>query len=128
MAKTKKPEEQETFKKRASLKIAPSLPEDCAVAMDQSEVDEARMLLANALGSSDPCFAQGLVMQLIAACKQDGKVSDCDVNFLLSIVKGVEPRDQLEAMLAAQMAVVELTLFENRKSFRQTSRFATMPR
>jgi hypothetical protein len=28
------------------------------------------------------------------------------LNFMLSIVKGVEPKDQVEAMLAAQMAAV----------------------
>jgi hypothetical protein len=31
-------------------------------------------------------------------------VTEDEVNFMLSIVKGIEPRDQLEAMLAAQMA------------------------
>jgi hypothetical protein len=28
------------------------------------------------------------------------------LNFMLSIVKGIDPRDQVEAMLAAQMAAV----------------------
>jgi hypothetical protein len=31
-------------------------------------------------------------------------VDDAGLNFMLSIVKGIEPRDQVEAMLAAQMA------------------------
>ena len=30
------------------------------------------------------------------------------MNFMLSIVKGIEPRDQIEAMLAAQMAAVHM--------------------
>ena len=30
------------------------------------------------------------------------------VNFMLSVVKGIKPRDQLEAMLAAQMAAVHM--------------------
>src|SRR5262249_19102261 len=30
------------------------------------------------------------------------------LNFMLSVIKGVEPRDQLETMLAAQMAVVHV--------------------
>ena len=81
----------------------------------QADIDKACEHFANEFGSSDPLFAKGLLMQLIGACRRDGEVSDYDVNFLLSIVNGVEPRDQLEAMLAAQMAVVELTLFESRK-------------
>jgi len=31
-----------------------------------------------------------------------------DINFVLSVVKGIAPRDQLEAMLAAQMAVLPI--------------------
>jgi len=37
---------------------------------------------------------------------RDGRVDESRFNFLLSIIKGVNPNDQLEAMLAAQMAVV----------------------
>jgi hypothetical protein len=33
-------------------------------------------------------------------------VDERGINFLLAVVKGVEPRDQVEAMLAAQMAAV----------------------
>ena len=35
-----------------------------------------------------------------------GKVDERELNFMLSVVKGIEPRDQVEAMLAAQMAAV----------------------
>ena len=31
------------------------------------------------------------------------------LNFLISVVKGIEPRDQIEAMLGAQMAIVHKT-------------------
>ena len=48
----------------------------------------------------------------------DGEVSECDLDFLLSVVKGIKPQDQIEAMLAAQMAVIQLTLFENRRILR----------
>src|SRR5207302_1490063 len=36
-----------------------------------------------------------------------GQTADEDgLNFMLSVVKGIDPRDQIEAMLAAQMAAV----------------------
>jgi hypothetical protein len=41
--------------------------------------------------------------QLINA---SGKTSETDANFLLSVIKGIEPRDQVEAMLAAQMGAI----------------------
>ena len=34
------------------------------------------------------------------------KVDEVALNFMVSVIKGLEPRDQLEAMLAAQMAAV----------------------
>jgi hypothetical protein len=36
-------------------------------------------------------------------------VDERGINFLLAVVKGVEPKDQLEAMLAAQMAAVHMS-------------------
>ena len=34
------------------------------------------------------------------------RASEQNANFMLAVVKGIEPRDQIEAMLAAQMAAV----------------------
>jgi hypothetical protein len=34
--------------------------------------------------------------------------SEKGANFMLSVIKGIEPRDQIEAMLAAQMAAVHV--------------------
>jgi hypothetical protein len=82
----------------------------------QLDIDEACKHVANEFGSSDPRFVKGLVMQLIGACQRDGEVSECDLDFLLSVVKGNKPQDQLEAMLLAQMAVIDLTFFENRNN------------
>lgn len=66
-------------------------------------------LLAEALGTADPDFVHGLLVQLGGAARPNGKVSDkvaeAQFNFLLAVIKDLEPRDQCEAMLAAQMAV-----------------------
>ena len=82
----------------------------------QVDIDEACKHVANEFGSSDPRFVKGLVMQLVGACQRDGEVSECDLDFLLSVVKGNKPQDQLEAILLAQMAVIDLTFFENRNN------------
>jgi hypothetical protein len=55
-----------------------------------------------ALGTEDADFAQELVLQLSYA---HSRGDEAELNFLLSVIKGVKPKDQLEAMLAAQMAV-----------------------
>lgn len=52
-------------------------------------------------------FTDGLILRLVNASK--GKsVSEKGTNFMLAVVKGVDPRDQIEAMLAAQMAEVHM--------------------
>ncbi len=46
---------------------------------------------------------------MVAAYWGQGKsVDESGLNFMLAVVKGVEPRDQVEAMLAAQMAAVHM--------------------
>jgi hypothetical protein len=57
-------------------------------------------------GQSRRSFAHG-IGQLINASKEK-EVSESGTNFMLSVIKGVEPRDQTEAMLAAQMAAVHM--------------------
>jgi hypothetical protein len=64
------------------------------------------VLLAEALGTADNDFLNGLLDQLARAHSHDGKVDDRAFNFMLSVVKDIKPRDQVEAMLAAQMAAV----------------------
>jgi hypothetical protein len=59
-----------------------------------------------ALGTTDPDFLDGMLLQLLNAGSRAGKVDERGLNFLLSVVKGVKPRDQVEALLAAQMAAV----------------------
>ena len=64
------------------------------------------MLLSDALGSADVDFTNNLLRQLASASCKDG-VDERGLNFMVS-VKGIQPRDQLEAMLAAQMAAIHM--------------------
>ena len=73
------------------------------IAPDHPEPAVAHILLMNALGTSDLDFLNGIVTQLGNAAKST--VNDLELNFMLAVVKGVKPTDQVEAMLAAQMAV-----------------------
>ena len=60
-----------------------------------------------AMGTTDRDFFDGLMLQLVNASQGQGP-SDNAVDFMLSVIRGVEPRDQVEAMLAAQMAAVHM--------------------
>ena len=65
-------------------------------------------LLMEALGTADYSFGQGLIGQLINAGSRGSEIEEQDVNFMLAVIKGIKPKDHLEAMLAAQMAAVHM--------------------
>ncbi len=63
-------------------------------------------LIMNARGTTDSSFLDGLLGQLANAGTHGRNLEEREFNFMLSLVIGVKPRDQVEAMLAAQMAAV----------------------
>jgi hypothetical protein len=65
-------------------------------------------LLTEALGVYDKDFLRGLLKQLGSAVSQKPRIDEQDINFMLSAIKGVQARDQLEVMLAAQMSAVHM--------------------
>jgi hypothetical protein len=67
-------------------------------------------LLMAALGTADIDFVNGLLEQLARAGSQDGQIDESRLNFMLAVVKGVKANDQLEAMLAAQMAAIHMAM------------------
>ena len=80
-----------------------------AVGTDHSDPTAGFALLMEAVGTKDEAFLAGLMEHLInagAIGKDVGEAGEAKANFLLSVVKGIEPKDEIEAMLAAQMAAV----------------------
>ena len=61
-----------------------------------------------ALGTANHDFASGLVSNLVNIGSPSREVDERGTNFALSIVKGVQPKDEVEALLAVQMAAVHL--------------------
>ena len=77
-----------------------------AISLDHPDELIGPVLLAEALGTVDGDFVTGLLTQLSNATSQDQRPNETAINFLLSVIKGAKPKDQFEAMLAAQMAAV----------------------
>jgi hypothetical protein len=78
--------------------------------VDHPDKPLAYTLLMEALGTVSIDFVNGLLTQLANAGSSGDEIDEAGINFLLSVVKGIKPKDQLEAMLAAQMAVVHVTM------------------
>jgi hypothetical protein len=79
-----------------------------AVRLDHADVVAGFELLKEALGTADRDFLAGVLGQLVTASTEGGKVDERGLNFMLSIIKDVAPKDQLETLLATQMAAVHI--------------------
>ena len=78
------------------------------IKIDHPDAAIGTLAIMRAIGTADLNFFEGLKKQIINAGSHGSTADEEGINFLLSVVKGIEPRDQIEAMLAAQMAAVHV--------------------
>ncbi len=90
------------------VKVTKTLDGVAQTAVDHPEPLLGQALLMETLGTTDLDFVSGLLGQLVNAGSQGKSVDESGLNFMLAAVKGVEPKDQVETMLAAQMAAVHM--------------------
>ena len=76
------------------------------ISLDHPEPMTGQLLLMHALATTEVDFANGLLNQLADVSSKGGEVDEGRLNFLLSVIKSIAPRDEIETMLAAQMAAV----------------------
>src|SRR5207248_7082534 len=78
------------------------------LSIDHPDEDVGELLIMEAIGTEDHDFFRALVKQLAHAPLSEGQFDEDNLNSMLSVVKSIKPRDNLEAMLAAQMGAVHL--------------------
>jgi hypothetical protein len=71
-----------------------------------ADTDLAHILMMADLGTCDPSFMAGVQIQIAGIGAHGRTIDEGASNFLLSVVRGVQPRDELEAMLAVQMGAI----------------------
>jgi hypothetical protein len=76
------------------------------ISFTHAEPDLAHILMMADLGTCDPDFMTGVQGQVASIGAHGRKIDEGASNFLLSVVRGVQPRDELEAMLAVQMGAI----------------------
>ena len=76
--------------------------------IDHPDAVYGHLSLLKAVGSTDSDFLHGLTKQLAMAGSPGPVADEGGINFMFAVIKGIEPRDQIEAMLAAQMAAVHM--------------------
>ena len=80
------------------------------LAPDHPDETVGHLLLMEALGTTDFDFYHALLGQFANVGSQGRNVDEGGTNFMLAVVKGIQPRDQIEAMLATQMAAVHAAM------------------
>jgi hypothetical protein len=79
------------------------------VTLDHPNQSVAAELFMEALGTTNVDFANGILSELIRSSTSNGAIDVNKLNFMLSVVTGYKPRDQLEAMLVTQTTAVHCT-------------------
>ena len=72
--------------------------------IDHADQYYGMALLMDAIGVHDSAVFDGLLSQVCNASLEKGAVNARSMNFMLGVMKGIAPKDTVEAMLAAQMA------------------------
>lgn len=77
-----------------------------SLSVTHEDPETAQLLLMESFGSADPAFVNGLLNGLLNVTKRNGQADQQALNFATAVIQGIQPRDELEAMLAAQLAAV----------------------
>jgi hypothetical protein len=91
------------------LKVSGTEDSKVLIGPDHPHYPTGMVLLYEALGTKDEALVSGLLGQLATVAKGDER----EMNFMLSMVQGLKPKDPLEVMLATQMAAVQALIMRH---------------
>jgi len=100
----------EKLRKKPRIPSISLTKEDGALKIALGNADDrtGHLLLMKALGTADCDFVNGLLSQAVNAGTRGTSTDASGANFILAVVKSVAPQDEIEAMLATQMAAVHM--------------------
>ena len=73
----------------------------------------AAELFRRNVGACDPRFVEVIISELAGASRRGGDIDEGHLNLMLSVVTGLQPRDQIEALLLVQMASVHVAAMKS---------------
>jgi hypothetical protein len=94
----------------AGAKLKPKLSDDRTLTLSlvHKNTAAAELLMMADLGTCDPAFMYGLLSQVAVIGAEGRTVDNLNSDLVLAVIRSIEPRDELEAMLAAQMGGVHV--------------------
>src|SRR3954451_727205 len=95
---------------------------DGKIDADHPDSIKGHLLLMDAVGTGDIDFLMGLLGQLAALTGGPGRpMNESELNFLFSVVKDAKPKNQIHAMLAAQMAATHSLMMRAARDLEQAT-------
>ncbi|RWX70514.1 hypothetical protein EN780_03050 [Mesorhizobium sp. M4B.F.Ca.ET.089.01.1.1] len=94
------------------MKVAMSTRENGArvasIVVEHPDIDTGYNLISEAIAADSNTFTLGTIDALAKAAQLGGDLDEGQLNYALSMVYGLKPKDQIEATLAVQMAAIHL--------------------
>jgi hypothetical protein len=98
--------------KTPRIKATPRKAGGVEFSLNHPDQAYGHVLLMDAFGTGESDFFCELVVQLGRAAAEGPQINEQRLNFFAAVIKGIKPKDQLETMLAAQMAAVHALMME----------------
>ncbi len=92
--------------RKVKVIVKPDGPGSVNISIKHADSVVGTAMLLDAWGTADTDFADALTVQLGNTVADNGEINGRKLNGMLSMVAGIKPEDEIEAMLAAQMAAV----------------------
>ena len=96
------------LERRKSLNPSIKIDSDGVLDVDHKDREIGYLSLMESCGTASTKFLGPLLSQLANATGKGQDINEGQLNFALSVIADIKPKDQLEAMLAAQMACVHI--------------------
>lgn len=93
---------------RQPLRVGVKLTESDTIGVDHADAETGGAILAESIGTGDNELARLVLGQLHGITQSNGESAIEIMNSALSLVQGVAPEDEVETMLATQMAAVHM--------------------
>ena len=90
------------------MKVVEKEDGSISIAFDEKDETAAAKQLVQSLGDGESSFVASMMNELINGTKVGSTPKSSDLNYALQIVGAVRPTNELEAILASQMAVVHM--------------------
>jgi hypothetical protein len=78
------------------------------IEVDHPDIETGFMLLAESIGTDDRDFLVGTLKSLTMAAQNGANIDQDKMNYALAMVRGLNPKGQLEVTLGVQMAAIHL--------------------